>query len=208
MKSAMTSSASSRPTDTRSKPGGHAGRGLLLGREAGVGGGHRMAHQRLGAAERGGAARPARTRSRSCLGGVAPAGELEREDGAELAHLPLGEVVLRVRREPGVVHLRHGRMLLEPLAQSLCGRRLVGGADRHRADAAQRVERVERRRHRAVQHAVRPDRVDQLALGRDDADRGVVVAGDALRRRVHDDVDAVRERLLAERRGERGVERP
>ena len=36
--------------------------------------------------------------------------------------------------------------------------------------------------------------------------RRVVVAGDALRRRVHDEVDAVGERLLADRRGERRVD--
>ena len=36
------------------------------------------------------------------------------------------------------------RMLLEPLRQSLGGRRLMGGTDRHRAHAAQGVEGVER----------------------------------------------------------------
>ncbi len=71
---------------------------------------------------------------------------------------------------------------------------------------AQRVERIERRRRRAVQHGVRPDLAEQVGLTRDHAERGVVVAGDALRGRVQRDVDAVVERALAERRGERRVD--
>ena len=58
----------------------------------------------------------------------------------------------------------------------------------------------------AVQHAVGPDGVEQVPLAGDHAERGVVVAGDALGRRVHDEVDAVADRLLADRRGERRVE--
>ena len=57
-----------------------------------------------------------------------------------------------------------------------------------------------------MQHAVGPDGVEEVALTGDDAERGVVVAADALRRRVQDDVDAVAQRLLADGRGERRVD--
>ena len=53
---------------------------------------------------------------------------------------------------------------------------------------------------------VGPDGVEQVALAGDHAERGVVVAGDALRRRVQHEVDAVAQRLLADRRGERRVD--
>ena len=68
------------------------------------------------------------------------------------------------------------------------------------------LQRVVRRRAGPVEHAVGPDGVEQVALAGDDPEGGVVVAGDALRRRVHDEVDAVAQRLLADRRGERRVE--
>ena len=46
----------------------------------------------------------------------------------------------------------------------------------------------------------------QLLLAGDDSERGVVEAGDALRRRMQREVHAVGERLLAEWRGERRVD--
>ena len=82
----------------------------------------------------------------------------------------------------------------------------MGGANGQRAHASQRVERIERRRRCPVQHAVRPDLVEQFALAADDTERGVVVAGDALGRRVQREVHAERQRLLTERGGERGVD--
>ena len=48
--------------------------------------------------------------------------------------------------------------------------------------------------------------VDELGLAGDDAERGVVVAGDALGGRVDHEVDAVVERALPERRGEGRVD--
>ena len=128
--------------------------------------------------------------------GLGAAGEFEGEHGAELAHLPLGEFVLRVRRETGVVHGPHRRVALERLGQELGAAALVAGAHTEGADAAQRVECIERRRCGAVQHAVAPDRVDEVALAAHHAERRVVVPGDALGRGVHRQVHAVRERLL------------
>ena len=57
-----------------------------------------------------------------------------------------------------------------------------------------------------MQDGVRPQRREHVALTGDDAEGGVVVAADPLRRRVQHEVDAVADRLLAERRGERRVD--
>ena len=57
-----------------------------------------------------------------------------------------------------------------------------------------------------MQHGVRPQRRHHVTLAGDDAEGGVVVAADPLRRRVQHEVDAVADRLLTERRGERRVD--
>src|SRR5690606_16765628 len=49
---------------------------------------------------------------------------LERDDAAERRLLTLGELVLRVRRQPRVVHPAHFRLLLEPTRQLERCRRL------------------------------------------------------------------------------------
>ena len=41
--------------------------------------------------------------------------ELERDDGSAAGHLPLGQVVLRMRLEERVAHPTHGGMALEEL---------------------------------------------------------------------------------------------
>ncbi len=68
-----------------------------------------------------------------------------------------------------------------------------------RADASDRVEGVVRRRRGAVEHRVRPDGIDQFLLAGDHAERRVVEPGNPLRGRVQRQVNAVRQRLLAER---------
>ncbi len=108
--------------------------------------------------------------------------------------------------QPGVVDRHHRGVVGEGDRERAGGLVLLAGPDAERADAPQGVERIERRRRRAVQHGVRPDLAEQVGLTRDHAERGVVVAGDALRGRVQGDVDAVVERALAERRGERRVD--
>ena len=57
-----------------------------------------------------------------------------------------------------------------------------------------------------MQDRVGPDRIEQVAFAADHAERRVVVTGNALRRRVQREMDAMGERLLAERSGERGVD--
>ncbi len=56
-----------------------------------------------------------------------------------------------------------------------------------------------------MQHGVGPQGRHHVALAGDDPEGGVVVATDPLRRRVQHEVDAVADRLLTERRGERRV---
>ena len=68
------------------------------------------------------------------------------------------------------------------------------------------LQRVERRRGRAVDGVVAPDPLDEVARAGDHAEGGVVVAGHALGGRVQDEVDAVLERALDERPGEGRVD--
>ena len=135
------------------------------GREAGVRRGGRVAHQGLRAAERGGhAGQPQRVEE--LRGGVAATDQLDRQHRAAVAHLALGEVELRMREQAGVVHRGDRRFLGQHLGNVQRRRRLVGGAHGQRANAADGVERVVRRRCGAVQHRVRPDGVDQFAARR------------------------------------------
>ena len=116
------------------------------------------------------------------------------------------QVVLRVVGQARMVDGGDSGMVDQRLGDPQCHVGLVPLAHGQRADAAQPVQGVVGRRAGAVQHPVGPDGVEQVPLTGEDAERGVVVAGDALRRRVHDEVDAVADRLLADRCGERRVE--
>ena len=56
--------------------------------------------------------------------------ELERDDGAAAGHLPLGQVVLRMRLEERVAHPAHRGMALEELRDAERG--IVGVLHPHR----------------------------------------------------------------------------
>ncbi len=77
---------------------------------------------------------------------------------------------------------------------------------RQGAQAAQSVERVERRCDGALEHREPPQPRDQLRRSRHHAERGVVVATDALGGGVHHEVDAVVEGTLGQRGGEGRVD--
>ena len=80
-------------------------------------------------------------------------------------------------------------------------------ADRERLHAPQHEVAVERRRHRAHRVLQEPHLVGPLGVvERDEPADDVGVAAEVLRRRVHDDVGAERERLLQVRRRERVVD--
>ena len=165
----------------------------------------RVADQRLGPAERRrrtGDAQGVEHRA----GGVDAPVEVDGQHRRQARQLAGGQLVLRVVGEARVVHGGHAGMGGQPSGQPQGDVGLVALPDGQCAEAAEPVQRVVRRGAGAVQHGVRPDRVEEVALAGDDAERGVVVAGDPFRRRVHDEVDAVVDRPLADRRGERRVE--
>ena len=123
-------------------------------------------------------------------------------------HLPLGQVVLRVRRRaPGSAPRRHRGWPRAPRPGAGPSRLWRREPHRQRADAPQAVHGVERR-GAARPAAPRSAQTASIssALAGDHAEGGVVVAGDALGGRVEHEVDAVVERLLHDRRGEGGVD--
>src|SRR5690606_6484026 len=85
-----------------------------------------------------------------------PALELEGDHAARTAHLALRELVLRVRREPRIVHALHARRALETTRELRGGLDVALHAQRQRLDAAQDEVAVHRTRHGA-------DRVLQVA---------------------------------------------
>ena len=199
------SSPSSRPIEMRTRPGvmpiaawssGVRLTWVLV---------RRVAHQRLRAAERRGRAGDAQGVEHR-PGGVDAAGEVDGEHRRQARQLALGQLVLGVVGQAGVVHGGDAGVPAQRLGHAQGHVGLVALAHGERADAAQPVEGVVRRGAGAVQHGVGPDGVEQVALAGDHAERGVVVPADALRRRVQHEVDAVAQRLLADRRGERRVD--
>ena len=119
-RSATRSSASSRPIETRTVPGDRPAPASVRIGQLAVRGAGRMADEGLHAAEaRGVDRRPARARG-SARRAVAPAGKLEGQHatGHAAAQDATGELVLRVRLEPGIAHAHDaGRALERPRAR-------------------------------------------------------------------------------------------
>ena len=135
------------------------------------------------------------------------AAQRHRDDAAEAAHLLARELVLRVRGQPGIEHLRDVVALAEEVRDRVRVALVLAHPHRQRLRAARDQERVERAQHRAerlLQEAqVLGDRV--VVRHRRAADH-VAVPADVLGRRVDHDVRAERERRLEVRRAERVVD--
>ena len=164
-----------------------------------------MGHNRLRTAERSRHARHFEVPQKLAHRLAAPI-QIEAQQPPEMAQGPLRQVVLGMRRQTRVADPSHRGMAFERLGQRVGGGRLRPEAGAETAQTPQRVHGVERRRDRAEQHRVTPNPVDQLFLTADHAEAGVVVAADGLGGRVHHEIDALRQWLLAERRADRGVD--
>ena len=195
------SSMSSMPTEIRTSPAVTPRRLTLLLGDRGVGHGGRMRDQRLDAAEALAEGAQAHLSEEGRRAVERP--EVERDHRAEAGHLLLRERVLRVGREARIVHLR----IFGCLARWSATARPF---DSCRSMRTTRVLMPRRTSHESIgredrARAVLDERqpLDVLLRLRDrgSADR-VGVAAEKLRRRVHDDVGAERERLLEVRRGE------
>ena len=78
------------------------------------------------------------------FGGGLAGRQVDREHSAEVPHLALGEVVLRVCVQARVVHGADCRVALQRLGEVRRAGRLVIGAHGQSAHTAQRVECIER----------------------------------------------------------------
>ena len=162
---------------------------------------HRQARQGLDPAE----ARGARHEPQpvvEALGRGQPAGQLERHHAAERGHLPAGDRVARVRRQPRVEHAPERLVTLEPARQGQRVRALPLDAQVQRLDPPLREEGGVRV-HAAAEHLHRrAGRLDPLARAGEGARDQVAVPGQRLGEAVHHEVGAQRERPLQVRRGE------
>ena len=187
-KSSTRSSASSEPHRDPQEPVADPGLAPDLGIHLPVRRGGRVRDQRHHAAEA--PADPAELqRLRDPAAGLEPAGNLERERAAEAAELTLRDLVLRMVRQPRVVHALDGRMRRQRLGELRRGGTVVlhpQAQGRQPAEAQPRLER----RHRAAQvdQRVAEPPEQRLARARDAADQ-VGVAPDVLGRRVERDVE-------------------
>ena len=127
----------------------------------------------------------------------------ERDHPAEVAHLPLRDLVAGVRREAGVEHPLDPGLLVEPAPRSRARSRSALHPHGERLDPAQHEPGVERARarRRATSAGSRGARRSSVVRAAEAAD-DVGVAAEVLGRRVEDDVGAELERLLEVRRGE------
>ena len=142
------------------------------------------------------------------LGGVGAAAQREADHPAEVAHLLGGRGVARdgrgaagtaPARRPGgrrAGRRRRGRSRSAgPSARRASSRRAARGSSRTAPGTAPAAFCVKRSRSASSSSSTRDEPADDVA-----------VTAEVLRRRVHDDVGAERERLLQVRRGERVVD--
>src|SRR6266513_2922919 len=138
-------------------------------------------------------------------GSLQPALKHSRHHAAVAAvHLPGGKRVLRMAREPGINDALDAGMLFEPLRDLHRVLAMTFHPQCQRFDAAQGEEGVERARHAAQRVLQEAQFLFQSAVSLDDGGAAdhVGMAVQVLRRRVHDDVEAVLERTLEVGRGE------
>ena len=117
--------------------------------------------------------------------------KVDGDHATEAGHLPRGERVLRVRREPGVDHALLTDPLREPRGHGAPVDVVLAHAQVQRLRAAQHEPRVERPGHRArrVEDELQPC-AEVVVVEDGDAADEVRVAVEVFGRRVPDDVGA------------------
>ena len=140
------------------------------------------------------------------LGGVEVALCVEADHTAVPRHLLLGDGVVGVAFEAGIVDLANARMRFEKPGDFHGGCVVNRHAQRKGLEAAQQevaAVRIDDSAHGFVQRA---DLLDELRAAENDARKYVVVARHVFRATVHDEVDAELERALVDGGGESAVD--
>ena len=124
-----------------------------------------------------------------------------------MVHLLRREQMLRMAREPRIDDPLDPRMLFQPRGDMHRVTAMALHAQREGLDAAQRQESIEGTRHSADRVLQEGELLFQLIVLADDrrAADDVGVAVEILRRRMHDDIEAVLERALDPGRSERVI---
>src|SRR5437879_5596560 len=129
--------------------------------------------------------------------------ELQADHAAEPFHLAAGELVLRMRRQAGVIDPLHLGMVREPLGDAASVDVVLTHAEPPSLGAAQRQPAAERPRHAARRVLDEPDALGQVVAVHDQhPPHHVAVAVQVLGGRVQHDVGTELERALEAGRGE------
>ena len=133
--------------------------------------------------------------------------ELEAHHPAEIAHLPSGELVLRVIGQAGVMNPTDRFVLGEPRRDSAGVLAVLAHSQRQGLETAEHEPGVERPRHCTQCVLQEGEALRERAVGYpDETSHHVGMAAEVLRRRMHDEIGAESQRPLQKRGGERVVD--
>ena len=134
---------------------------------------------------------------------VASAPHLDGQHPAGQRHLPLGNLIAGVRRQPGIVDALDTRMLAQELGHAARVLAVGAHADSQCRDAALDEPAVEGRGDAATVTLDEPHALEEFVVlaGDEDAAGDIGVAAQVLGGRVHGDVRAQVQRPLEDRRG-------
>ncbi len=122
--------------------------------------------------------------------------QLEHHHATETVHLPPGQLVLRVRGQPGVIHAFDLRLLLQEPGESSRVAVVARDAEGQRLHTASQQPGLERMRDHPIDDERLPEGLDALAVTHHQARRHIAVPAEVLRSAVNDQIDAVLERPL------------
>src|SRR5499427_3928915 len=163
-----------------------------------------MYDQSFESAKAGGACGEAE-RGYEFVGGGVASSQFDAQHSGEAAHLRFGQVMLRMRREAGVIDSRDFRMTFQKPGQRHSVQVVSFDSQPQRPQPAQQQPAVERAEGGARDQGETPEAFDEVFRPDERSRRHVVMAADVLGRAVNDRVNAEFERPLIDGRRERVV---
>ena len=194
------------PVEYLTRPSGNAGRRALLGGAFDVARHGRRTDHGLDAAEIGRKVRELEL-GQEDLDGVEAAADAEAQHAAEAAHLPRGNVVVRVGGKSGVIDVLDRRMPGQPSGDREGALVLARDAQAQGLHSAQQTVGIPGRERRAVDLTEVVEPLHQFAAPAGGAAERIGVAAEKFGRAVQYDVRAQAQRILIDRRGKRVVHR-
>ena len=163
-----------------------------------------MRHQRLGTTKRGRQLRDL-YRFNECTAGIESTNEFKRQLPTRNIELSLRKFILRMRCKTGPTHRRNLWVRFKKLCDFASVLALTIETNAQGAQTTKCVHRIEGRCNRALNHGEGIQPIDVVGCASNDADRGIVMTGNALGGRMNDEVDTKLKRTLCERRCKCGI---